>query len=293
MPARALGCASALLALACSGRNDACAPVLPELAAPPQRIVAASVLSAEVMIELVAAEHLAGVHYLAADGRYCAVAAAVAARRLTQVAAEPEAILALRPDLVITDEFTKAETKVLLAAAGVPVAQSLAVRSFQDVEANLRRLGALVRHREPEALPRAFRERLERVRAASAGRPAWRLMSLDGGMYSYGHGTLLDELIRLVGARNLAAEAGVGPFRKLDAETVLAWRPDALVIGCVPGAEATERLRLRQDPALRLLRCVAAGRLLFVPAAEIGSTSHHVAAAAERMASTLDLWKAP
>jgi hypothetical protein len=50
---------------------------------------------------------------------------------------------------------------------------------------------------------------------------------------------------------------------------------------------------LRQDPALRLLRCVAEGRLLFVPAAQLESTSHHVAAAAERLASTLDLWKTP
>src|SRR6187200_46151 len=66
-------------------------------ALPPQRIVAASVLAAEVLLAIAPRERIAAVHVLAADPVFSLVAAQ--ARALPLVGAEPEQLLAARPDL--------------------------------------------------------------------------------------------------------------------------------------------------------------------------------------------------
>ena len=43
-------------------------------------------------------------------------------------------------------------------------------------------------------------------------------------------GSLMDELLRLAGWRNLAAELGIGAFGRLPLEAVLAGQPDVLVL---------------------------------------------------------------
>src|SRR5678815_1583931 len=87
-------------------------------AAPPQRIVAASVFATEVLLAIAPRERIAAVHVLAADPRYSLVVAE--ANGLPLVGAEPEQLLAAAPDLVLCDAFTRPETLALLSAADVP-----------------------------------------------------------------------------------------------------------------------------------------------------------------------------
>jgi ABC-type Fe3+-hydroxamate transport system substrate-binding protein len=121
----------------------------------------------------------------------------------------------------------------------------------------------------------------------------WRVMSLDGGLNTYGKGSLLDAEIAATGASNLAAARGVGPYRKLDLEAVLSWRPDALLVGVLPGEEAAERQRMLQQPGLQLLPCVQQGRVLFVPSALLVSTSQYAVEAVACIQQQLLAWGHP
>jgi len=99
-------------------------------------------------------------------------------------------------------------------------------------------------------------------------------MSLSGGMETLGKGALFDAVITTAGARNVAAENGVGPFRTTNVEHVLAWHPDALVV--MSTDERIDREWIAQTAGFAHLPAVAHDRIAFVPAALFGTTSHHV-----------------
>lgn len=266
------------------------APVVPPRV--PQRIVAASVFATEVLLELVPRERLAGVHFLAADPRYSPVAEQVAG--LTLVGAEPEELLAARPDLVVVDAYTRAETLALLDAAGVALLRPPEARSFADIWANVRLLGkACAAEAAAEALVDGAERRLAAVAAGAGERRSWRLLSLDGALHTLGEGSLFDAIVRAAGAHNAARDDGVRSFRRLDVETVLALPVDAIVLSGDPTAPQAARGWLDQHPGLRLLPAVQQDRLLLVPGPLLASTSHRLVGAVEALARQLDAWGRP
>lgn len=261
-------------------------------AQPPQRIVAGSILATEVLLAIAPRERIAAVHELAADARYSLVTQDVAG--LPLVGATPERLLAARPDLVIVDAFTRAETLALLRDAGVPVVRTIDAASFDDIADNVRRIGRVCHLEAPaEALVERMFAQLRDVQAQAVDVHGWRLCGLDGALHGYGRGSLFDAVLTAAGAENVAAEHGVGAFRKLDAEAVLAWRPDAIVIGAPIGGDGHAGDWLRQHPGLRLLPCVERDRVLAIPSPLLATTSPRLVEAAAFVQRTLRAWGRP
>ena len=260
------------------------------IAQPPQRIVAGSVLSAEVLLSICPPERIAAIHETAVDPRYCAIAEEVAAFP-RHTGPDPEEIISYRPDLVITDSFTWAGTQTLLEEAGVTVVRTGMFRTLDDLEDNMRGIGYVTGlDEEVEELIRGMREQFARLASGADARRGWRVLDLNAAMYSSGRGSTLDGILAHVGARNVAAENGVGEYLRVDIEQVLGWDPDVLIVPVVLGEEEKERRRIRQDPGLRVLRCVQQDRIMFVSGALLGSTSHYVAEAGRVIAEQLDRW---
>lgn len=258
---------------------------------PPQRIVAGSILAAEVLLAIAPRERLAAVHAIAADPRFSLVAAAAAA--LPQVGASPEQLLAVRPDLVIVDAFTRPETLALLAAAGVPVLRTRTPQNFDDIASNIRDIGrACHLDSAAEGLVTTMQARLAALGARAAEVGPWRLCSLDGAYHTYGRPSLFDAVATVIGAQNLAADRGAGPYRKLRLETLLAWRPDALVVAGDPSREPLPAW-LEQVPGLPLLPCLQQRRVLVIPGPQLATTSHLLVGAAEALQRQLLDWGRP
>ena len=278
-------------AAACRGEVAWSAPDWrPERA--PLRIVAASVLATEVLLEIAPRERIAAVHFVAADPRWSVVADRCIG--LPVVGAEPEQLLAARPDLVLCDPFTRPETLALLAQVNVPVVTTANPGSFADIAANLRRIGAVC-HLDAEAarLVATMDERLAAVRVRSAEVATFAVMNLDGALHAHGRPSLFDAVVTAAGARNLAAEHGTGPFRKLDVEAVLSWRPDVVVLAGECGSVGVVPAWLAQAPGLGLLPCVRNGRVVTVRAPLLASTSHHLVEAARELQDRLLAWGKP
>jgi iron complex transport system substrate-binding protein len=258
----------------------------------PQRIVAASVLATEVLLAIAPRERLAGVHVLAANSEYSLVA--VEAQGLPLVGAEPEQLLAARPDLVICDPFTRPETLALLGAAGVPVVLTGNAGSFADIAANVRRLG-VVCHLEPaaERLVTTMEGRLRALAVRASEVAAFSVLCIDGALHTHGRPSLFDAMVTAAGARNLAGERGTGPFRKLDVEAVLAWRPDVLVLAEALDPATPMPAWLRQFDGVSLLPCIQNGRIVGIPGSLLGTTSHHLVDAAHELQRRLLLWGRP
>lgn len=268
-------------------------PTTTRPASPPLRIVAASLFATEVLLEIAPAERIAAVHSLAADPHFSLVVEDV--RGLPLVGAEPEQLIAGAPDLVIVDAYTRPETKALLLWSGVPVLCPREPKSFADIGVNIRALGRAC-HLEAaaERLVQRMEDRLRELATRGAELRAFRVCSLDGDLHTYGRGSLVDAMLGAAGATNLAAEQGSGPYRKLSVETILAWKPHALLVAEQRGHGPSEAPAwLAQVPGLDLLECAQRHRFVTVAGPLLATTSHRLVDAAARVQEQLLQWGRP
>jgi iron complex transport system substrate-binding protein len=129
-----------------------------------------------------------------------------------------EEILALRPDLLIIDDFLTPSLRKTLLLAGVP---TLELAEAGNVEATLdiARLTA----------------------AAGPGSPVAAIYQANG--MTLGRGTNADGLLRLAGWRNFAAERGLSLFVPIALEALVVATPDLLILD----GETSERPSLAEQ----------------------------------------------
>src|SRR5690606_22124472 len=113
-----------------------------------------------------------------------------------------------------------------------------------------------------ERLIAAFRARLAAVPAPPDGRRPIAVLFESNGITS-GRNTLPDAAIRAAGFENLAARLHVGGVGRVPLETVVAARPDALILGRLGIEHPSLAARSLDHPALR--RAVPAGAVVNLP----------------------------
>jgi iron complex transport system substrate-binding protein len=167
-----------------------------------------------------------------------------------------EAILALRPDLVIAWESgNPADQTRRLQQLGLPVFFS-EPRRVADIISSLERFGRLTgRREEAHAQALAFAQRLEELRRRYSGREEvsvyyqiWEqpLMTVNGQH-------VVSDVIRLCGGRNVFAELpALAP--QIDTEAVLAANPEVIVVGDAAAGQAASLAAWRRWPELKAVR---------------------------------------
>jgi len=183
-----------------------------------------------------------------------------------------ERVLELRADLVLTvASEAAASSHERLRALGVRVV-ALDTSTYEGVFTSLEQVGALFGKRhEAEERVAGLRADLARIGALARAAPRRRVLCVVGRdpLYVAGPGSHLDELIRLVGGQNVAADAA-SPYQQFSVETVLERLPQVIIDVSDNGADA---VRGRQTgswarwgflPAVRQDRVywVAPGRLV-------------------------------
>jgi iron complex transport system substrate-binding protein len=259
------------------------------LRAPPRRIVSIALSGDEILLELVPPERLAGLTYLVDDptNTPSSVLAPASAARVTEE--NPEALLALQPDLVVTAGYTRSEPIVLLEAAGVPVVGTGAHETLDEVVDAVTTLGDAVG--EPErarALASSLRARIDAVAAGPRRERSPRVLVWEQG-YTYGAGTLVDEVIRRAGGTDVASEAGLRGPVAISEEAAIALEPDVVLVPIGDRAPRAHVPQLVGDESVwRAVKAVQRGEVYGIPRSWIGSVSHHVVRALETVASILD-----
>jgi iron complex transport system substrate-binding protein len=227
------------------------------LPAPPRRIVSLVPSVTEILYALSAESLLVGVT------DFCDFPPE--ARRQPKVggmvAPSLEAIVALRPDLVIaTNEGTREDTFTQLSRVGVPV-YLVAAHHVADATALVRRLGALTgRDATAEPLVTRLEQRIEAVRRAVQpfGRPRVLYVLWPEPLIVPGRDAIVTELIRLAGGRSLTAE-DADAWPRYSLEAAVAKRPEIILLanhGAGTGAISIETWQ-----RLTALQAVKAGRL--------------------------------
>ncbi|MFO1158410.1 MAG: ABC transporter substrate-binding protein [Reyranellaceae bacterium] len=200
---------------------------LPAGAQVPQRVVTVNLCLDQLALRIAAPGQLVGVSALSLDPQLSVLADR--ARAITPVRARVEAILELQPDLVIFDSAAHAGIKGLVRRAGVAVVEMPWAASLRDAETLVGRI-AVALGREETGRALIGEMRAERDKLAWQGSPIATAAVLQANGGTTGTGSLMDELLRLTGFRNLAAELGIPAYGRWSLETVLAGRPDLLVL---------------------------------------------------------------
>jgi iron complex transport system substrate-binding protein len=196
-------------------------------------------LCTDQLLVLLAPERVAALEFLARDSALSFVAPQAA--RLPVVRADAEAVLRLRPDLVLAGRYGAQTTVALLRQRGVRVVQFDEPEDFAAIEAQVMRMALLLGE---EARGAAMVARLKaRLAALPSGRRG-RAVFWEPGGWAAGPGSLADAVLTAAGWQ----DAGTGG--RLGVEALLAVRPDVLVTDTPPAAPsmATD---LAWHPALR------------------------------------------
>jgi iron complex transport system substrate-binding protein len=221
----ALTCAgSVLLALACSGGSPR---VGPASASAPARVVVLAPAAAEMMGALDVLDRVVGVGEFgpwpkALDG-------------LPRVggydAPNVERALELGADAVLTAaSVAAAPAHARLQQLGIHVV-ALDTSTFDGVFESLAEVGRLFgRAAEAAAVTARMRDELSAIETRAAGLPRPRVLVVVGRdpLFVAGPGSHFDEMIRIAGGTNVAADVGA-PYRQASLEALLERRPQVIV----------------------------------------------------------------
>lgn len=152
----------------------------------------------------------------------------------------PEEVVLHKPDLVLMGQGQNPPLQAWLKARNIPIATLGSANNIADAQRQLREFSAIWgKEREAETIIAAQQSALE---SAQFSRPL-RVAIYYARGFSDAGGTLFDEIIRRLGGVNVGAEDGGQGMRYLSLESLVALKPDLLIVprydyGTTTGGEA-------------------------------------------------------
>ncbi len=195
----------------------------------PQRIVSLNLCTDQIVMMLVPPDRIAAISRLSLDANMSVMAHQ--AQSLTVTSGLAEEILTLKPDLVIAGTFTTRPTIALLERLGYRVLEVAPAYSFDEIRKNV---AAIARAVGEEEKGRALIDRFDQSLAVYARtlpkvRPV--AAAYYASNYTSGSATLVDDIIRAAGFRNLASDMGLRGTARLALEHLITRNPDLVVLG--------------------------------------------------------------
>lgn len=207
-----------------------------------------------------------------------------------RVGRNAEEVVALQPDLVVASPFSNRDLVEHLRAAHIPVVLADLVSSTDAHEENIRFLAYLYgEEARGETLIREVRVGLERLARIVDARPPEkrsRVLLLSGATAA-GSDTNEDGLLRLAGAANAAAEAGITGHREIGLEGFQAVDPDVIVIAETDPSRPGSAAALVENPALAGVKAIRDKRILRVKWSLVTTLSQWNIVGAEEIARGL------
>jgi iron complex transport system substrate-binding protein len=229
-------------------------------AARPERIVSFNACADGYLLALADRSQIAALTQFARDPAYSVNVAQ--ARTYPYTKGQAEAVLALRPDLVIASPYRRAESLALLKGRA-RIVDLPPANSFDEIVQQTRMVAAAIgQSARGEALIKAMRARVD----AAGRRPLGGVAAYyERGGILIGTGSLMDDLMTRAGLINLARKLHKGALGRLSLEGIVYARPDYLILGNEAGRGQDEGGQMLDHPALT--RAVPLSRRLHIPSA--------------------------
>lgn len=256
---------------------------------PPERLGSQAVPTDEFLYAIAPSERIVVASPYAADPRYSFVADLARATGPAS-AQDPESIALRNPDVLFVSHTSRAEYIDQARAIGVPVFRMVTVFDRMEQIASALSVTGYVSGADVAA-EREVEQLRERIRAArqlaNPREDKIRVLAFSNFAQTLGAGSLFDHIVTDLGAINVAAEQGVGPYGSITSEQVAAWNPDWIVAGVEHRHAESTRNRLLADPGVAVTRAGREGQLLLVENRAYLSMSHHAVVLMEAIAAAL------
>lgn len=219
----------------------------------PRRIVSTFLCTDEYVFRLVPRSRIAALSYLAGDTHPVVSTIANKVGDIPLVRASAEAVLALKPDLVITYAATNARLRHQLLDAGVKVFEVPWAASLSDIRRITRLLGSRLNARErADALIAEMNARLVAAHVQAPDPPVPTLIYEPNGYATAGGVT--DEILSAAGLRNVAAALKLTASGTLPVEAVLASAPELVILNGENESRPARADLVLRHPALKALK---------------------------------------
>ena len=265
----------------------------------PLRLVTASVGHDEIAVSLIPLSRLVGVGDPTKNATFSNVASLV--QDLPVVTRDPETIIALSPDVVVTSPFFPADGIDALARLNIPVVQTDLVQGPEERKDNILLMGYILGE-EMRAIEFAAEigERFDSLVALTSTRtPKPRVVALtrySDSIWTAGADSTEGGVITAAGGINAAEEAGIVANATTSLEGVIAMSPDIVIIPQPAEYGADEfRQALLDNEALAEVPAIRNGRVHIVESKHFTTLSHWNILGAEELARLLwpDLFTEP
>ncbi len=241
---------------------------------PPQRIVSINQCADELLLNLASRAQIKSVSHYVKDPAISWDADLALGIPGNQGAVEE--ILQYDPDLVLVGEFNARTTVNMLRALGLNVVEVSHPKRVDEAFKLIRQVARWVGH-EGRAAPliRPLQVALQR---SYSGKPVTAVVYQPNG-FTTGRNSVIDDVMRAAGLKNVAAEWGSGEYSYFPMERLLWQQPQLLILD--PQTEDTPSLahQVLEHPAL----AVQFGRAqtVTIPAQAWACGSHHLLRAIE------------
>jgi iron complex transport system substrate-binding protein len=214
----------------------------------------------QLVLSLAEPEQILTLSWLSADPEESMLADRASAFPLNYGSAEE--LIGFGAEVVLAGTETSPFTRALLRRLGSDVVEIAPASSLDEVERNLRAVGAAIgRTARAESVIAAMRARIESIRARRADRPLSAVVVRAGG-FTVGRDTLANELIGLAGLENTVAD--LDRWGSLSIETLLTTNPEVVVLTTYRSGEASLANSFFSHPALASI--ATSGKRVEVPA---------------------------
>jgi iron complex transport system substrate-binding protein len=201
------------------------------ISAKPMHIVSATLSTDEILLDLVDHSRIAAITANALDASQSPIAEE--AKDFDILAkADPEAIVALNPDLVFLASYTDAGVVKQLRDAKITVFLLASFSSIKDVEANITLLGQVVgEEKQAATIVEDMETRLKTIADAVKDVKPLTVVYYGPDGYSSGAGSSIDDVITHAGGINAVTAGGIkDPYPQLSDEFLVQQDPDVILL---------------------------------------------------------------
>ena len=254
----------------------------------PNRIASLSLCSDELLLHLTETSNIVSLSYLVTNPQYTSINSNnFDLSEIYLNRGQAEEIIPLKPDLILSTQFSASSAVNLLQNFGYPVTNlgfpSTLEETFQQIQDLAHMLG-----KQDQGLS-LIQELQNSIRSVQEGlEPQHDLTAVfySNNGFSFGSNTLRDDFLYSLGIKNLAAEQGLIGSGKLPIELLIAEQPDFLLIDQTSSHDDKLAQPLLQHPIIK--QYFPADKIIMLPSTLFQCAGPSLIKAYEIMALTLD-----
>ncbi|HWR44893.1 ABC transporter substrate-binding protein [Sporomusa sp.] len=254
-----------------------------KLAHKPQRIVSLTIGTDEILMELVPAERIAALTYLADDSSISNITAE--AKRVSgKIRANPESVVSMAPDLVIAADWQAVELIQSIRDVGIAVYVYRTPNSIEEIKQAITEISHVVGEKAAGAkLIAGMEAELSQTGKKIKQVPLEKRQvvvnyTLMGG--SGGKGSIFEDICQYAGVIDGAATVGLNRNGLLSKEQIIKINPDILLLPDWDYTGKTDfnqyKSDLENDPALQQVKAIDNKKLIQIPDRYMYSTSQYI-----------------